>query len=232
MNKILLILLAVVVVGGGVAAGLILTRGSDTAALPTLSTGNQWVYDFSMEIDVNDTYEGTLTQTVTGQDVIDDTDCYTLNWTFDPAMIGVTNFTVWLGKDTLMEKKMEMSGLYVNYTYRSVTNISYEFDKALWPLEVGKEVAVTYNENTTVYLNDVVIDTYNETISGTMKVEGKEKITVDAGEFDCFKVVMRDDEGNVVSRAWYADQVKGWVKTVSYEGTITTMSMELKAYSV
>ncbi len=231
MKTILFILLAVAVVGGGVAAGIILTRGPAAASLPTLSTGNQWVYDVEMAVDGNYTYNGTLTQTVTGQEMIDDTDCYTLNWTFVPA-IGVTNFTVWMEKDTLMEKRMEVSGPCGNETCKSVTNISYEFDKALWPIEVGKEVAMTYNENTTVYVDSMEIVTHNETINGTMKVEGKEKVTVAAGEFDCFKIVMRDEDGNVVYKAWYADQVKGWVKSVSYEDDIIAMSMELKSYSV
>ena len=230
MKTILFILLAVAVVGGGVAAGIILTRGPAAASLPTLSTGNQWVYDVSMPVD--GTYNGTLTQTVTGQEMIDDTDCYTLDWTFDPAIMGVTTFKVWMEKDTLMEKKMEMSWTYVNDTYTSVTEMSYEFDKALWPLEVGKEVAMTSNETTTIYVDTTVIDTYSETINGTMKVEGKEKVIVAAGEFDCFKVVVRDEGGNVVYKAWYADQVKGWVESVSYEDDIITMSMKLESYSV
>jgi len=230
VKKILIILLAVAVVGGGVAAGIILTRGPAGASLPTLSTGNQWVYDFFMA--VNGNYTGTLTQTVTGDDTIDDTDCYTLNWTFDPAMMGVSTFKVWMEKDTLMEKKMEMSWTYMNDTYTSVTVMSYEFDKALWPLEVGKEVAMTTNETTTIYVDSWEISTETEITTGTMKVEGKEKITVAAGEFDCFKIVMRDDEDNIVSKAWYADQVKGWVRSVSYDGDIVTMSMELESYSV
>lgn len=230
MKTILFILLAVAVVGGGVAAGIILTRGPATASLPTLSTGNQWVYDISMAVDGN--YTGTLTQTVTGQEMIDDTDCYTLDWTFDPPMMGIPSFKVWMEKDTLMEKKMEMSWTYMNDTYTLVTEMSYEFDKALWPLEVGKEVAMTTNETTTEYVDSIEISTETEITTGTMKVEGKEKITVFAGEFDCFKLVMRDDEGNVDAEAWYADQVKDWVKSVSYDDDIVTMSMELESYSV
>jgi len=226
----LIILLALAVVGGGVAAGIILTRGPAAASLPTLGTGNQWVYEISMAVDGN--YTGTLTQTVTGQEMIDGVDCYTLDWTFDPAMMGVTTFKVWMEKDTLMEKKMEMSWTYMNDTYTSVTVMSYEFDKALWPLEVGKEVAMTTNETTTIYVDSIEISTETEITTGTMKVEGKEKITVAAGEFDCLKMVMREDEGNVVSKAWYADQVKGWVESVSYEDDIVTMSMELESYSV
>lgn len=230
MKKILLILLAVAVVGGGVAAGIILTRGPAAASLPTLSTGNQWVYDVEMAVDGN--YTGTLTQTVTGQEMIDAVDCYTLDWTFDPAVMGVTTFKVWMEKDTLMEKKMEMSWTYGNDTFTSVTVMSYEFDKALWPLEVGKEVAMTSNETTTIYVDSMEISTTTEITTGTMKVEGKEKVTVAAGEFDCFKIVMRDEDGNVVYKAWYVDQVKGWVESVSYEDDIITMSMKLKSYSV
>lgn len=211
----------------GVLFGFVLGKEGQ---LPTLSTGNQWVYDFSMAVD--GTYNGTLTQTVTGQEMIDDTDCYTLDWTFDSPMMGIPTFKVWMGKDTLMEKKMEMSWTHMNDTYTSVTEYSYEFDKALWPLEAGKEVAMTSNETTTVYVDTTEVSTTTEITNGTLKVEGKEKVAVAAGEFDCFKVVMRDDEGNVVSKAWYADQVKGWVESVSYEDDIVTMSMELESYSV
>jgi hypothetical protein len=211
----------------GVLFGFVLGKEGQ---LPTLSTGNQWVYDFSMN-EGNYTYNGTLTQTVTGQEMIGDTDCYTLNWTFDPAMMWMTTFTVWVGKDTLMEKKMDMSGPCMNLTWGSVTNMSYEFDKAPWPLEVGKEVAMTINETTTVYMNDTVISTTTEITNGTLKVEGKEKITVAAEEFDCFKVV-RNETGHTIQEAWYADQVKGYVKSRSYEDTVVVMSEELESYSV
>ena len=231
MKKMLIIAIisGLVIVGVvlGVLFGFVLGKEGQ---LPTLSTGNQWVYDFSMAGD--GTYNGTLTQTVTGQEMIDDTDCYTLDWTFDPPMMGIPTFKVWMEKDTLMDKKMEMSWTYMNETYTSVTEYSYEFDKALWPLEVGKEVAMTSNETTTIYVDSIEISTTTEITTGTMKVEGKEKKAVLAGEFDCFKIVMRDEGGNVIYKAWYADQVKGWVKSVSYDDDIITMSMELESYSV
>lgn len=231
MKKILLILLALAVVGGGVAAGIILTRGPAGGSLPTWSEGNQWVYD--VEIASDGTYNGTLTQTVTGQEMIDAVDCYTLNSTFDPTYMMITTFQEWVEKDTLMDKEREGSWTNVNDTFTLVTKYSYEFDKALWPLEVGKEVAMTCNENDTEYVDTTWLYTDNWTINGTMKVEGKEKVTVTAGEFDCFKIVIRDEDGKTVSAMWYADKVKNFVKTVDYdENGDPVERLELKSYSV
>jgi hypothetical protein len=221
---VIIVIIGVVVVGTGSGVGLILgLRGGPAAgSLPTWSEGNQWVYEWSLG-----TYTGNLTMNVTGQDV----DCYTLDLTFDPAMTypPVSGGEAWVEKDTLLQKKWEMSGTDGNSTYTVVLEWSYDFDKALWPLEVGKEVGViqtfTVTVDTTVMLN--------ETINGAMKVESKENKPVIAGEFDCFYVVFRDADEVVRTRMWYSDEVKSWVKLVFYdENGDPTERWELKSYSV
>lgn len=237
MIKILIIvIIAVMVVGGGAAAGVILLTGGPAAAsLPTLSTGNQWVYEFYLK-DVDGTYTGTLTTKVTGTEaVIDGVACYTLDSTFEPALMGVIGSAdEWMEKDTLLTKKGEMSWTEGGFSFRMVGQYSYELDKAPWPREVGKEVRVTETEISTLWMDTAVVEgPRTETKTRTYKVEGKEKVTVAAGEFDCFKGVSRDENGNLIRESWYSDQVKASVKKLSYdENGNVDMRMELKSYSV
>ena len=230
---VIIVIIAVVVVGTGLGVGLGLLglRGGPAASLPTWSEGNQWANEFFLTPE----YTGNLTMNVTGQEAVDTVDCYTLDFTFDPAMISppVSGGEAWVEKDTLLLKKREMSWIDGNSTYTIVQEWSYDFDKALWPLEVGKEVGMTQTYNMTVTMDTTVLFTYSETINGATKVEGKENKPVIAGEFDCFSVVFRDANEVVRARMWYSDQVKNWVKTVSYdEDGYPIDRLEVKSYSV
>jgi hypothetical protein len=59
-------------------------------------------------------------------------------------------------------------------------------------------------------------------------VEGKEEVTVAAGTFMCWKIVIYDGDGNVTVTMYYSDMVKSSVKMMSADG----VAMELKSYSV
>jgi hypothetical protein len=69
-----------------------------------------------------------------------------------------------------------------------------------------------------------------ETNTYTFKVENIEQITVPAGTFKCFKIVMYDKDGKPVITEWESDETKMYmVKGVDIQNSGTT---ELVSYSV
>ena len=60
-------------------------------------------------------------------------------------------------------------------------------------------------------------------------MDSKEDITVTAGIFSCWKIIMYDGAGNVTETMWYSDQGKSIVKAADADGN--TM-MGLQSYSV
>lgn len=63
----------------------------------------------------------------------------------------------------------------------------------------------------------------------TLRVEGREQITVPAGTFDCFKIVRYDEGGSALKTEWYSDRTKANAKTIDHESGYTE---ELVSYSV
>jgi hypothetical protein len=49
-------------------------------------------------------------------------------------------------------------------------------------------------------------------------VDSKEDITVTAGIFSCWKIIMYDGAGNVTETMWYSNQVKSIVKMTDADG--------------
>jgi hypothetical protein len=198
--------------------------------LPDYEIGYTWTWDYMM-------YETTttLTEEVIGEEMVEGRDCYILNMALDPAVsfiqaggeTVITGMKYWADKATgLYEVKMEVSGTYEGEAFTQTMIADYDSWESPFPLEVGKEV--TAESTVTSYINGTQI---GQPVSGTEKyvVEGKESITVSAGTFDCWKLVIYDASDNHTYTVWWSDEVKSVVKNVdSADNTI----MELLSYSV
>ncbi len=193
--------------------------------LPVLKTGDQWTYKMVME---GITYS--VTAEVTEEDVVDGTDCYVIEWLYQPAFEGVvSNVSAWMDKSTIFLVKSQLTGTVMSVPFTRVVDFTYRFpDESWWPLEVGKEIRVTKTVTTTdSSLGQETTNTERKT--STYEVVRIEEITVPAGTFRCFKIVEHDTDGKKISETWYSDEVKNDIKYVDYE---SGESNELKAYSI
>ena len=202
--------------------------------LPTRNVGDRWEYKL-----VSDTSEHTLTEVVTGEEVVDGRDCWTEDWLFEPPMGDTGNMKDWIVKETIFPLKMEGSGVYEGRPYTHVTTYSYEFPEgwSWWPLEVGKRGQVEETKTTTVTSEGKVVSTETKTTNNIYEVETKEEIVVVAGKFSCFKIVEKGDDGTVYRVYWYSDEVANDVKGVEYangqaSAWVPASLMELKSYSL
>ncbi len=219
--------------------------GSDTATktdyiqvregeLPARNVGDRWVYKL-----VSDTAEHTLTEVVTGEEVVDGIDCWTEDWLFEPPSEGTSTMKVWVVKETLFPLKMQGAGVYEGHPYTFVTTYSYEFleGASWWPLEVGKKGKVKETETTTVTSGGQIVSIETKTVTNIFEVETKEEIEVAAGEFSCFKIVEKGEDGTVYRVYWYSDKVANDIKGIEYangqaSAWVPASLMELKSYSL
>lgn len=198
--------------------------------MPTLHVGDQWVWGYVM-----DTTSYTMTEELTGEETVDGRDCYVTDASFDPAMtwthdeVTCTSSTMkfWTDKATyFFGGKMENPYNCDGEAYTWAETYSYDTWTSLFPLAVGNEVEM--ETTTTQYWNgsqvgDPVVTTERYEVIST------EVVTVPAGTFSCFKIVIYDGEGSVTGTAWYSDTVKTVVKSTDAEGTTV---MELSSYSL
>jgi hypothetical protein len=204
---------------GDLSGTLVVSQG----VLPTLHVGDQWVY--------REIYGGvayTVTVKVVGEELIQGKDCYVKEWTYDPAISGVSKRTFWIEKATLDVLRDQYSFEYsgTTATCSTVYVAKYSGDER-WPLTVGS----AWTENDTITYTCVALGKSNNdttTYSMNDKVEKVEDITVGAGTFRCFKVV--EYENGVASQNyWYSDKAKTFVKVDYITGQD---SMQLLSYSV
>jgi hypothetical protein len=220
----IIIALLVVMSVTGLACG-----AAKEGELPTREVGNQWVYRW-----VENATEYTFTQKVTGEEMVESKNCYAMDWLFEPPRQGMSTMKYWIDKKTLNSfSKMRSSGEYDGHPYTGAMIFSYEVvEGSYWPLEIGKEFRMEGTETTTVTADGQVVSSDTKTVTYIGEVEKKEEIEVPAGKFSCFKLVMTDGDGNLVSRSWYSDKVKSEVKSIAYsEDGGVTYTMELKSYS-
>jgi hypothetical protein len=198
--------------------------------LPTHQAGDQWVWSYTED---ETTY--TLTEEITGEETVEGRDCYVtemvfdplLSWTSDDVVVTVTSNTYWSDKDTIFYGlKMESQSTVDGEAYTYVETYSYDPWTSLFPLEIGKEVETEITA--TLYLNDSQLGDPTLTTE-KYKVDSKEDVTVTAGTFSCWKIIMYDGEDNVTETAWYSDEVKSAVKVADADGNTL---MELQSYSV
>jgi hypothetical protein len=196
--------------------------------LPVLKTGDTWTWDYVMG---GMTY--TLTETITGSETVEGRDCYIIDMSFDPAIESVhdevvytvTKMTYWGDKVSgLIGVKQETEVTGGGQTFSSYEIYTYDPWIELFPLEIGKTVEAS--KTTTQYMGGQA----GEPALSIEKyvVEGKEQITVAAGTFACWKILIYDGDGNVFVTMWYSDEAKSAAKMTSADGT----AMELESYSV
>jgi hypothetical protein len=186
--------------------------------LPTWEVGDNWVWSYT-------TPEGTTqnyTYEVTGEETIDGRDCYVIEMLYDSS-----SQKIWMDKATLIyELKMESTYSSNGTAHTRTETSSYNPWPSLFPLEIGKEVET--EQTTTLFLDgSQVVDPMVATIK--YKVDSKEDVTVTAGTFSCWKLIMYDGAGNVSGTMWWSDQVEYVVKTADADGN--TM-IQLQSYSV
>jgi hypothetical protein len=198
--------------------------------LPTFEVGDTWVWSYTM---YGTTY--TLTEEVIGEERAEGRDCYVLDMSFDPTLTfsqeggesTITAMTYWGDKATAFsEVKQEMVGDYNGESFTLTYVYSYDPWASLFPLELGKEVET--EQTATQYMGETQA---GEPTVTTIKyrVDSRETVTVSAGTFDCFKIIIYDGEGNVTQIAWWTDEVKSMVKSEDASGKTL---MELLSYSV
>ncbi|MBN1693665.1 MAG: hypothetical protein JW845_08960 [Dehalococcoidales bacterium] len=211
------------------ACGVEEAEAAPEGQLPILKVGDTWSWSYVMS---GTTY--TLTETVTGSETVEGRDCYVIDMSFDPAIESVHDEVVYtVSKMTYWADKL--SGLIgvkqgTDVTGGGQTFSSYEiyiYDPwiELFPLETGK--MVEGSKTTTQYMGGQA----GEPTVTTEKyvVEGKEQITVEAGTFSCWKIIMYDGDGNIIVTMWYSDETKTAIKMIDNAENDT---MELKSYSV
>jgi len=184
------------------------TVTGNEGALPVLSVGDKWETKT-----VSGGNEFTATTEVIGEEVVDGKSCYIVTVS-DPY-----SGKEWVDKTTLFPIKYESSGGTTTYSYQFVGDM-------LYPLQLQKECQVIETITTIKETGE----SNTETDTYTYKVENIEQITVPAGTFECFKIVMYDKDGKPVMTEWDSDETKMYmVKGVDPENNVTT---ELVSYSV
>ena len=228
------LLILVLVIGAVACGGEGTSQPTPTAtpedgvegALPILNVGDRWVSTVMSE-----GIEYTMTEEVTGEDVTEGKDCYVIEASIDPPVLGVIgSATGRLDKATISPVRIESSGEYMDMPFVVTTSYSDQFTGALpYPLEVGKEFEVIETETTTT---TVMGETETESVTNTYtyKVEKIEQITVPAGTFRCFKIVQYDEQGTALATSWQSPETKQYmVKEIDHEtGEVT----ELVSYSL
>ncbi len=189
--------------------------------LPILHEDDQWEYRA-----INDDIEYHLTLTVT-----DVGKNYSMKMKMDPPILGdIDESIAEFDKKLLLPVLMNISidDPEIGMTFDMTIETSYKLSDDRWPLEVGKEVEVIETSTTSMDLAGEAMDE-TETITSMYKIEAIENITVQAGTFECYKIVKSNESGEIELTKWYSDEVKAKVKEIDHEMGET---QELISYSV
>jgi hypothetical protein len=198
--------------------------------LPDYELGDTWVWDYTMQGE-----NTVLTEEVMGEEVFEGRDCYILHMSFDPVLVFeqpegtsiVTSMKYWGDKATgFYEVKREISGIYNDTPFTMTMISSYDPWLSLFPLELGKEVETEHT--LTQYFEDT--QSGEPTVSAQRyRVDSREEITIAAGTFDCWKLIIDDGAGNIIQTVWWSDDAMSIVKSVDANGDTV---MELLSYSL
>lgn len=210
----------------------------ESAGVPTWKVGNMW----KLKSFVNGSWYN-LTLTVVGEQELLGHNCYVLNLTYEPdtpyVVQGLHNdMKMWIDNASLRTVKLNATGEAYGFDFIYTMTYSYEIEMisgtAPWPREVGKSWTTTTNTTTKI---DIVFPSipgylhyYNLTTTWT-NITAFENVTVPAGEFKCFKMVVYNETstGNVLSTEWYSEEAKRTVKSIDHE---TGDTSDLISYSL
>jgi hypothetical protein len=216
----------IVIVVIGVASLYVISRPSrpdhggsavELGALPAWHDGDQWAYR---------TLAGTTySYTVSQEENLDGTPCYKISGTINPPFEG------WGGNTWRLYEKatIDPRSIHVYDSDRARTwRFTYTYSEDPWPLSIGK----TYTKSSIEVIDYMSGgEGYSSSPSSrtlTITVDNIENVTVPAGTFESFKIIVR--EGDVLAETrWYSDIVKNEVKRIDHQ---TGEVWELISYSV
>jgi len=209
-------------------------NGDGDGAVPTQSVGDYWVYDCSYTGGKIELHTCELTVTVTGEEAIGEEACYMSAGVFEPAAtreaadmpltLNIETADIWTSKAKLVYLKMssaiaELPGLPSTVTWTLAGDYGYPFSEGqTWSGSVR-----------------VVAGVLDEITDLEFEVLGLETITVPAGTFDCWHLVVSESgsPGTYVNEYWInTDEVKSVVKEVEAALWKGKETRELSSYSV
>ena len=201
-----------------------------TLTPPTLSDGDVFEYLVTCGNDVT-----TYTMTVNGSEAIDNVDCYKIDVDMEPPAQRVTiagNSTLisgdmWVSKDTLVLMRKMPVVLVQHPDYgeiTAVTTLNYSYTiSAGWPWAVGGEWACMVDVNSTTGQHYV--------LNNSVEITSIEDVSVPAGNFSCYRMEQRNQQGNVTLIEWYNDDMGLFVKMLDYGNYVEPETRELQAYT-
>ena len=210
-------------------------NGDGDGAVPTWSVGDTWTWDCSYENPggrcISDS--GVLEVTMVGEETVEGVACYHLAGAFvpparrDAATLPLTltlgDIEVWHSQDYMDYVKMssqivELPGLPSTVTW------AYPGDYG-WPYEVGK---------TWSYTTHVVAGTLDEIYDKVSEVVAVETVTVPAGTFECYHVVVYEPANPDIytNEYWFNADVRNSVKVLDRDLWKGEETRELSSYSV
>jgi hypothetical protein len=197
--------------------------------LPIYQVGDKWGWRY-----VVDDITTLRTEEIIAAELVEDRDCYVVSVSFNPPISYtqdnikgiITSMTYWLDKATIFYRvKMELSVASNEKDYDITEIYSYDSWLSIFPLEIGEGVEM--EKETSRYLDSIQTA---ESIITTEKyfTHSKEDITVAAGEFNCWKILVYNGNDNTVQTLWYSDRFTTQVRITDVSGSL----MELESYLV
>ena len=216
---------------------------------PTYAVGDFWTIEGEQSIG-RQKGKYTATMAVVGEEVLDGTDCWILEIE-DPSSGMTVPQRAWVKKSepllSMVKMIAEGGG---DKPFMMLTEFSLELpDGPPWPFEVGKKFAARISTRQVSVAGKVEGEAVADFLHAveftpgpleTYKVEKREEIKVPAGKFDCFKIVVYNEQGKSYRTLWYSDKAKHTIKEIrivkspSFQGQSVTVRMEgkLKDYSL
>lgn len=207
-------------------AGLTGSFVAQEGILPSLYRGDSWTYKVEKGAEESEISYKVLGETTTEGEVFYFID---VSWESPPDLFD--SGSSFLDTGTLYAVLEEWSGTDEGVPIsRKITFANRQLQGAPWPLEMGKEWTVSWEENVTTK-EGLLLTTDERLLSHTFKVEMIANVTTAAGDFRCFKVVERDEAGHIIKVAWYSDKIKREVK-YAVLGDGVPVVYELVSYKV
>jgi hypothetical protein len=207
---------------GGLTGSFVAQEG----ILPSLYRGDSWTYKVDRGGEESEVSYKVLGETTTEGEVFYFID---VSWESPPGLFD--SGSSFLDTGTLYAVLEEWSGTDEGVPIsRKTTFANRQLQGAPWPLETGNEWTVSWEESVTTK-KGLLLTTDERLLSHTFKVEMIENVTTAAGDFRCYKVVERDEAGNIIKVAWYSDKIKREVKYVVL-GDGVPVVYELASYKV
>jgi hypothetical protein len=170
---------------------------------PSWYNGDTWTYEV-----IIDSQQYEVTYEVLGETVYEGLPTYVLRLSTKSQSEPYDRGTSFVNKNTLSVMEEERIGKTNDVPlYQKTVVDSNIVDGTKWPLRVKN--AWTERDSTDITVkNGLVISTEKVDTTHTFKVERVEDITTPAGVFQCYKIVERDEENNIVETTWYSDKIK------------------------